>query len=98
MTIMQIAVLSQLRGKVGVLKRKKKRSGKTGASLLNNGEFKFKDIFGKQEGIGGSRSLSLGVISTRGLLILCFPLLITQVLSNGILSELLKCSGFISPC
>lgn len=40
-------------------------------------------------------ALSLGVISTRGLLILCFLLLITQVLSNDILSELLECSGFI---
>jgi hypothetical protein len=39
----------------------------------------------------------LGVISARGLLVHCFQLLITQVLSNGILSESLKCSGFISP-
>lgn len=38
---------------------------------------------------------SLGVISAGGLLILCFQLLVIQVLPNGILSELLKCSGFI---
>ena len=41
---------------------------------------------------------SLGVISSRGLLVFGFQLLISQVLSNDILSELLKCSKFISLC
>lgn len=43
-------------------------------------------------------AFSLGVVGVRGLLVLCFQLVITQALSNGILSELLKCSGFTSPC
>lgn len=55
MTIMQIAVLSQLYGKVGVLKGKK---GLAKLKLFNNKELKFRDIFGKQEGLGRSRFLS----------------------------------------
>lgn len=42
-------------------------------------------------------ALPLGVISSRGLLVLCFLLLIAQAPFNGILSESLKCSEFISP-
>lgn len=82
MTIMQIAVLSHLHRKVGILKGK--GLTKLKLPLLNNEEFKLKDIFGKHKGIGGS-AYSLGVISSRGLLVFCFQLLISQVLSNDIL-------------
>lgn len=83
---MQKAVLSQLHGKVGVL------NGEKGLAKLKLLSLTMKSLNSKTKVALAS---SPGVISAGGLLILCFQLLVTQVLPNGILSELLKCSGFI---